>query len=200
VFEHITEVLDYRPRFDAVALLSPTAFRDDPAGPYRPCDVEARDALGWPRRNAIGPVPSRAALHASTSAEALRIEPWLTPGDLRRFRWLREAETEIAAYHQRAVYSCHPELSYAVLNEDRPLRSSPYSVEGTNERVNLARVRLPGIDAAVLGTPPRGAATYHLVQAAGLLWSARRIAGRVVNRYPLDPMWDDVGRRMEIVR
>jgi predicted RNase H-like nuclease len=46
----------------------------------------------------------------------------------------------------------------------------------------------------------RGARRHHLIDAAACLWTARRIAGRVVNRVPADPEWDDLGLRMEIVR
>jgi predicted RNase H-like nuclease len=46
----------------------------------------------------------------------------------------------------------------------------------------------------------RGARRHHIVDAAACLWTARRIAGRAVNRVPEDPEWDDIGLRMEIVR
>jgi predicted RNase H-like nuclease len=200
VLPTLLDLLDYRPRFDAVAMHAPIGFHNEPAGPYRECDEMAREMLGWPRRNSIAPVPSKAALYAPTREEALRIEPWLTPSDLRRFRYLREIDEEIAPFHQRSVFSCHAELSFYLLNGDEPLRSSPYSVEGTTERLALLRVRLPGAEEKVTSSPPKGAATHHLLQAAPLLWSARRFAGRVVNRLPLDPDWDEAGRRMELVR
>jgi len=38
------------------------------------------------------------------------------------------------------------------------------------------------------------------MDAAGLLWTARRIAGKAITRLPMDREWDDQGRRMEIVR
>ena len=39
-----------------------------------------------------------------------------------------------------------------------------------------------------------------MLQAAGLLWTARRAAGRAMQRLPLYPTWDTSGMRMELVR
>jgi predicted RNase H-like nuclease len=52
----------------------------------------------------------------------------------------------------------------------------------------------------VTASPPAGCGQIHLLQAAGLLWTARRAAGRAVNRLPADPNWDTCGLRMEMVR
>ena len=196
----LLEVLDFKPKFEAAAIYAPVGFEDDPVGPYRPCDDEAKDMVGWPRCVGIRPIPSRAALHASSRDEARRLEPWLTNEDLRRFRWIREAEAEFQPFHQRNWFAAHPDLSFYVLNGDQPLTSSPYQQDGVIERINLIRNKLPGVEEAVLRTPPAGAGQLHLLQAAGLLWTARRASGRAVNRLPADPTWDASGLRMELVR
>jgi predicted RNase H-like nuclease len=58
---------------------------------------------------------------------------------------------------------------------------------------------VPGIarilDAAELGVSPE-----LLLDAAALLWSARRIASRAAKRVPSLPEWDENGLRIEIVR
>jgi predicted RNase H-like nuclease len=196
----LLDVLDYKPRFDAAAIFTPIGFRDDPAGPYRPCDDAARTIVGWPRRSGFRSVPSRAALRAATREEALALEPWLTAGDLRMFRWWREAEREIQPFHQRVLFSAHPDLTFAVLNDDVVLRTSPYQHDGVLERLNLIRAKLPGIEEIILRVPPSGAAQVHVLQAAGLIWTARRAAGHAVNRLPMDPEWDTTGLRMELAR
>ncbi len=73
--------------------------------------------------------------------------------------------------------------------------------EGSRQRVELANPRFPGVDviAASTGLPP-GADRRLIAEAAGLLWTARRIAGRVVSRLPENPEWDESGLRMELVR
>lgn len=200
VVKTLEEVLDFKPKFEAAAIYAPVGFDDHPIGPYRQCDVEAKEMIGWPRSNALRPVPSRAALRAETRDEACAIEPWLTNDDLRRFRWIREAEAQFQPFHQRTWFSAHPDLSFVVLNGDRPITSSPYQREGVIERINLIRHKLPGADEVVMRAPPAGAAQVHLLQAAGLLWTARRAAGRAINRLPVDPSWDSCGLRMELVR
>jgi predicted RNase H-like nuclease len=64
VFKTLIEVLEFKPKFEAAAIFAPVGFEDEPAGPYRPCDVEAREMIGWPRLVAVKPIPSRAALRA----------------------------------------------------------------------------------------------------------------------------------------
>ena len=86
------------------------------------------------------------------------------------------------------------------MNGDEPLKTSPYHEDGQLERLELIRMRLPGVDEVVARVPPEGAAPLHLLQVAALLFTARRAAGRGISRMPLDPTWDEEGVRMEIVR
>ena len=166
VFKTLIEVLEFKPKFEAAAIFAPVGFQDEPAGPYRPCDVEAREMVGWPRLAAIKPIPSRAALRAATRDEARELEPWLTNEGFRRMKWIREAEREFQPFHQRNWFAAHPDLSFYVLNGDRPVTSSPYQPEGVYERMNLIKGKLPGVEEAVVATPPAGAAQVHLLQAA----------------------------------
>ncbi|MCB1000913.1 MAG: DUF429 domain-containing protein [Ilumatobacteraceae bacterium] len=200
VVRTLVEVLEFKPKFEAAAIYAPVGFEDEPAGPYRPCDLEAREMIGWPRLAAVKPIPSRAALRARTREEARELEPWLTNDDFRRMKWIREAEQEFQPFHQRNWFAAHPDLSFYVLNGDKPVTSSPYQQDGVYERMNLIKSKLPGVEEAVVANPPPGAAQIHLLQAAGLLWTARRAAGRAVNRLPMDPNWDNSGLRMELVR
>lgn len=200
VVRTLLDVLEYKPKFEAAAIWAPIGFFDEPQGAYRPCDEEARALVGWPRSVAIRPIPSRAALNAATREEALEMEPWLTRDDFRRFKWFREAERELQPFHQRSYFAAHPDLTFAQLNGDRPVTSSPYQPDGILERMALIRDKMPGVEEIVSRTPPKGSAQVHLLQATGLLWTARRAAGRAMQRLPLDPDWDTAGMRMELVR
>jgi predicted RNase H-like nuclease len=200
VVKTLLDVLEYKPKFDAAAIYATIGFNDEPAGPYRPCDDEARELVGWPRLVAIRPTPSRRALHAPTREEALELEPWLTRDDLRRFKWMRECEREFQPFHQRNYFAAHPDLTFTQLNDDKPLTTSPYQQPGVLERMNLIREKLPGLEEMVTRTPPPSAAQVHLLQATGLVWTARRAAGRAMSRLPKDPEWDSAGMRMELVR
>ncbi|MGD9701606.1 MAG: DUF429 domain-containing protein [Acidimicrobiia bacterium] len=196
----LLDVLDYRPGFESVALGAPIGFPHDSVRGERGCEREVRHVLGWPRRSSIPGVPCRAALRASSADEARSSEDWITDLSYRSFGRWREVEAELQPYHQRRVYSTHPELSFHLLNGDRPLTTSPHSTEGQDERLALAAAKIPGIDRIIAEAHVRGATRRHLIDAAGLLWTARRIAGRVVNRYPDEPEWNDIGLRMEYVR
>lgn len=196
----LRDVLEYKPSFDSAAIDIPIGFPDEPEGPFRAAELEAREMLGWPRFAAIRPVPSRAALRATTFAEAKALEPWLTRYDWYRFRWLRESLDEIQPFHQRHWFSSHPELSFLSLNGDQPVRSSPYQTDGIAERRALLRERLPGVEDVVVQTPPDGAAPVHLLRAAGLLWTARRSLARAASRLPIDMAWNDAGLRIELLR
>ena len=196
----LLDVLEFKPKFEACAIWAPIGFFDQPTTPYRPCDDEARDYVGWPRRVAIRPTPSRAALNAPTREAALELEPWLTRDDFRRFKWIREAEREFQPFHQRSFFAAHPELTFTQLNADVPLTTSPYHEDGVLERMALIRDKMPGVEEIVTRMPPPGAAMVHMVEATGLLWTARRAAGRAMQRLPLDPAWDSTGMRMELVR
>jgi predicted RNase H-like nuclease len=200
VVRTLQDALDYKPKFEAAAIFAPVGFYEFPHGPYRPCDAEARQMVGWPRIVGIKPMPSRAALRATSREEARQIEPWLTGDDFRRFKWWREAERDFQPFHQRTFFPAHPDLSYTSLNGDVPLTTSPYHPEGVVERMHLIRDRLPGVEEVIMRPPPAGAGQVHLMQACALVWTARRAAGRAMSRLPADPTWDEMGMRMEIVR
>lgn len=199
VLPRLFEVLDYRPTFEAAAINAPMGLFDTPSGQYRPCDREAREYVGWPRVVGISGTPSRDAMRAS-NGEARIMEPWMTKQDLRRLRWLREAERELQPYHSRSFFSANPDVSFTAMNSDVPLSTSPYHEDGRLERLELIRERLPGVDDVVTRVPPVGSAPVHLLQVAALLFTARRASGRAISRMPIDPSWDDNGMRMEIVR
>lgn len=196
----LLDVLEYKPKFDAAAIYAPIGFYDLPVGPYRPCDAEARELVGWPRVVGVKPMPSRAALRAKTRDEARAIEPWLTNDDFRRFKWWREAERDFQPFHQRSFFAAHPDLSFTNLNGDLPLTTSPHHQEGVLERMQLIRDKMPGVEEVIRRIPPTGAGQLHMMQACALVWTARRAAARAMSRLPMDPNWDDTGMRMEIVR
>ena len=124
----------------------------------------------------------------------------MTRHDVRRLRWLREAERELQPFHSRSFFSANPDVSFTQMNGEEPLKTSPYHEDGRDERLKLIQERLPGVDEVIMRVPPEGAGLVHLMQAAALLFTARRAAGRAISRMPLDPTWDDEGIRMEIVR
>lgn len=200
VVRRLLDVLDYRPRFEFAAVNIPFGYPAEPTPGYRQCDREAREYVGWPRLVSLRPVPSRPALFANSRAEAVELEPWLTRNDFRHFRWMREAANEIQPFHSRSFYSGNAELSFQHMNGEEPLRTSPYHVDGEAERLRLVADRLPGVEEVVGRVPPEGAGMIHMLNAAAMLWTARRASGRAITRLPLDAEWDEAGIRVELVR
>jgi predicted RNase H-like nuclease len=200
VLKTLTEVLDYRPKFDFGAVNIPFGYPEYPNVQYRPADKAARAMMGWPARVNVHPVPSRAALFSKSRKDALAIEPWLTKNDFRHFKWMREAAKEIQPFHARSWYSGNATLSFQHMNGDEPLHSSPYHNEGEVERLHLIRDKLPGVEDVVSRVPPVGAGQVHMYESAAMLWTARRASGRAISRLPMDPEWDQEGIRVELVR
>jgi predicted RNase H-like nuclease len=124
----------------------------------------------------------------------------MTRHDVRRLRWLKEAERELQPFHSRSFFSAHPDVSFTMMNGEEPLTTSPYHEDGRLERLELIRRNLPGVDEVVTRVPPVGAAPVHMLQAAAMLYTARRAAGHAISRMPLDPTWDSEGLRVEVVR
>ena len=200
VLPTLEALLDERPSFTAAVVDAPIGLPDQPLPDgFRGCDREARTILGWPRRVAVARVPSRATLEAGSLEEAQRIEPWVSDLNYRRLKAAAEMSAFMQPYLQRSIYSGNPELSFYLLNGDQPMQYNHWTYQGVEERLELLRPRLPDVDRFVTN-PPQGTSRKHVVDAAGLLWTARRVAGRVVSRLPEDPEWDESGIRMELVR
>ncbi|MEO6124369.1 MAG: DUF429 domain-containing protein [Ilumatobacteraceae bacterium] len=200
VLNSLIEVVDFRPKFDAAAINIPMGFADESSTQFGECERQSRAFIGWPRMIAMRPLPSRAVLHAPTKKAAREMEPWLTNDDFRKFRWLREAEQVFQPFHQRNFFSAHPDMSYTLMNDDIPLKTSPFHEDGVLERIDLIRKKLPGVEEVITRALPKGAARVHVIQATGLVWTARRAIGRAISRLPVDPTWDSNGLRIEVVR
>ena len=195
-----TEVLDYKPAFEVLALHAPVGLPEKPIPGGRDCDREARQLLGWPRSSAIVSPAARSILHARNPvAAANRAGVGLSPVAEVLLPRFAEVDEEIQPYWQRTVFEANPELSFFQLNGDNPLRWSKRTPDGVEERHDLLANRLPGVD-RTLHFRTRGAQARHRMDGAVLLWTARRIAGRATVRIPEIPQWDERGLRMELLR
>ena len=124
----------------------------------------------------------------------------MTKHDLRRLRWLREAERELQPFHARSFFSANPDVSFTAMNSDEPLKTSPYHEDGRLERLELIRSACRASTRSSRGPARWAPGSCTSCRPAALLFTARRAAGRAISRMPLDPYWDDNGMRMEIVR
>jgi predicted RNase H-like nuclease len=193
VLGKLTEILDYRPSFEVVAIHIPIGLPADRTPGGRLCDQEARRLLGRRRAAAIMSPPPRSVLGTDLQPEGLSaVARTLLPR-------IQEAHREIASYNQRLVYEVHPELGFYELNGDRPLRYGKRTTMGREERLALLSDRIPGVE-RVLEHRPETVSVPALLDACVNLWTARRIAARAVTRLPDVPEWNEDGLRMELVR
>jgi predicted RNase H-like nuclease len=200
VFQRFIDVLDYKPAYQVIGLFAPVGLLDDVVPKGRTCERDARKLLGLPRASAIASAPPRAALAATTYADAaVASGGHLNPVCWRQMAKIAEVDAAIAPYWQRSVFEVHPELTFYQLGEDRPVRYSKHTGAGRVERRALLAGRLPGVE-RILEAQLARVSEAHLLDAAACLWTARRILSRGINRLPEDPEWDSLGLRMEIVR
>lgn len=187
------DVLDHRPAYSVVALHLPLGLpsRHQPGG--RSCDRAARRLLRMPRSAAIASPPSREDLDAWRAGKPAQVSA-VTASLLPR---IAEVYDVIGSYHQRSVFEAHPELSFYLLNDQRPLRHPKHTAEGRAERAALLEARVPGAGRSLAHAPSRLA--DHVADALAMLWTARRIFAHAVARLPEDPEWDAEGLRMELV-
>jgi predicted RNase H-like nuclease len=200
VLASFTEVLDYKPAYQVIALFSPVGLPDELLANGRACEREARALLGPPRSSAVLSTPPRTVLSCTTFEEAMAAsEGSLNPVRWRQRRRILEVDDAIAPYWQRTVFEAHPELSFFQLKEDAPLKFGKRSFVGADERRSLLEGRLPGVE-RILDAPLRNVRRHQLLDAGACLWTARRIMSRTVSRLPEHPEWNSQGLRMEMVR
>jgi predicted RNase H-like nuclease len=185
-------VLDERPTFDAIVINAPIGYPVGVDLGFRTCDREARELLG-DRGNVITAVPGRRVFEkADMSVDGLDA---VTQVLLPRYR---DVASEMSPYRQRQVYEGKPELSFFQLNGSVPMKYQKFREAGLEERSTLLRSKLNGIE-RVLNAEIDRVKPHHLIDAAVLVWSARRAFTHTSRRIPFEPEWDSEGLRMEYV-
>ena len=191
VYELFQEILSEHPAYATIVVNSPVGFADDPATGLRTCDVEAKKVLGR-RGITVRRVPTRPTLVDGKDASFDKLDAVTAM----RLPVIKEVAEEMSPYRQRLVYEGHPELSFYVLNQDAPLRYSKLKEMGRDERRDVLVTKVRGIESVIdSDIAPR----QHLLDAAALLYSARRVFLHAAKRVPAEAEWDSEGLRMEIV-
>ncbi|HVA09738.1 MAG TPA: DUF429 domain-containing protein [Acidimicrobiales bacterium] len=193
VFSTFAQVLDERPTFEVIAINAPIGYVDQTRPGGRTCDRVARSMLGR-RGSTVHNAPQRESIaqgNGNGHEQLDAISALLLP----RYR---EVAEQMAPYRQRTVYEAHPELSFYQLNGDTPLRWPKKFEAGREERRLLLGERIPGIG-LILDAHLEGVTLSHLLDAAAIMWTARRIFAKAAMRIPVDPEWDEDGLRMELV-
>ncbi len=193
MYDTFRDVVDARPAFAAIVVGAPIGYRDHLSDPPRAADVAARKLLGR-RAMTIRRPPTRETIGRGNAVA----EDHLDAISATILPVLLEVAGEMSGYRQRVVYEGSPELSFYFMNAETPLLWSKRREEGRRERRELLESKVPGIHRVIDSTVP-GASVQHLLDAAALLMTARRVQTRAAKRIPRDAEWDSEGIRMEYV-
>jgi predicted RNase H-like nuclease len=192
--DSFVDVVDMRPAYSSVALNAPVGGLEQATVGGRTCDREARALLGR-RGSAVKSAPVTVDSPDGTDLLPDHLDA-ITRTLLPRYQ---EVAREMAPFRQRTIYEVNADLSFFQLNEDAPMRWSKYSEKGRDERRTLLESKLPGA-LRIMDAEVPGATLSHLLDAAAILWTARRIFAKSAVRIPSEPEWDEQGLRMELVR
>ena len=185
-------VLAALPEDSVVALDMPIGLVDEHQPGGRNVDRAARVELG-PKRNSVFSAPPRCALGSRTLGDARRHRARLTLQTLNLLPRIEDVDGVMTPDLQSRVFEVHPELSFAAMNGDDPVRAPKRSATGARER--RALLQRAGV---VVPERPAGAALDDLLDACALAWSARRVARGAARRLPHRPAHDARGLRMEL--
>ena len=104
----------------------------------------------------------------------------------------------MAPFRQRTIYEVNADLSFFQLNDDVPMRWSKYSEKGGKERRSWWSRK--SLACEIIDAEVPGATLSHLLDAAAILWTARRIFAKAAIRIPSEPEWDEQGLRWSSFR
>jgi predicted RNase H-like nuclease len=185
-------VLAELPDDAVVALDMPIGLVDEHEPGGRDVDRAARVELGS-KRNSVFSAPPRCAFGSRTLGDARRQGARLTLQTLNLLPRIEDVDRVMTPSLQSRVFEVHPELSFAAMNGDDPVRAPKRSATGSTERRSL--LQRTGV---TVPERPAGAALDDLLDACALAWSACRIARGTARRVPDRPAHDARGLRMEI--
>ena len=161
----------------------------------RACDRAARQLLGWPRSSSVFSPPARAALEATTYAEAQALNRASSPDAVGltkqafnlfpKMRALDEALRPAPA-DGPGVHEVHPECSFCALNGGTALAESKHTASGrARRRTLLERAGFAAVgEAMAMPRGTRGLNADDVLDAHAVCWTAGRIHAGTAERLP----------------
>ncbi|HKZ72509.1 MAG TPA: DUF429 domain-containing protein, partial [Steroidobacteraceae bacterium] len=177
-----------------------------PASGSRSCDVRARKLLGRPRGSSVFPAPVRACLRDGDYASLCSLHRAIDGRGLTKQAFcllskIRQGDdllVRVPAFSE-CVREVHPEVSFALWNDGRPMRFNKAKSEGQRERQRLIDREWPGERERLMRELREGRFVKDdLNDACAALWSARRIAAGQAEQLPDHVERDSKGLQMRI--
>lgn len=204
VAEDIGSVSRQLPDLVAVGIDIPIGIPDSGS---RQCDLLARQLLSPVRSASVFPAPIRPILrcrdHTQASDRRQRIDgKRISAQAFNILHKINEVDTYLrnAPGGSPPCYEVHPELAFAALNNETPMRHAKRTAPGHAERVALlARTVADQLIQDALAAHPRAqVAKDDVLDAFAVLLSAQRIVTGAARRVPDEPQLDGVGLDMAI--
>ncbi len=167
----------------------------------RVCDQETRKCLGRPRGSSVFPAPIRSMLvahdwedacHSRFEREGKKCSKQVAA----ILPKIREVDEAMTGDLQQRIREGHPEISFAMMNDGRPMTFPKKTKEGQSERLDLLVPYFPDIQRHLQAV--RGA-SVDILDAYSCLWTAQRVATNQSKSFPKDRIQDTVGLYMKIV-
>jgi predicted RNase H-like nuclease len=173
----------------------------------RHTDQLARRFVGGKRASSIFSAPVRGILDALTQPEASRrhreidgrgygAQAFAILAHIRAWDTVLRADR---AARER-VYEVHPEVSFAVMNNDAGIALSKKTHDGSRFREALLRQKLgaAAVSDLIESVSTRDAGRDDVLDALAAFWSAQRIDEGKARRFPEPPQTDSEGLRIAI--
>jgi predicted RNase H-like nuclease len=194
VCERFRDVLAGLPDDTVIGVDIPIGLPDTFLAGGRRADREAREVLGWPRRNSVFSAPPRVAFGARTPAQARASGCRMTLQALKIMPKVAEVDDVMTPELQARVFEVHPEVSFWAMNHCRAMRDSKRTKRGREERRGV----LARASEVIPARPYAGEQEDDVLDGCAALWSARRLARSEGQRVPVSPPLDSRQLRMEI--
>ena len=179
------------------------------SGP-RACDREARALLGRPRASSVFSAPVRGVLGLPSYEEASEAHRRIDGRGMSRqaygiTRKIGEVDAVLRSGPpslRERVVEVHPEVSFCLWNEGRPMRHAKKRRAGADERRALVESVWPGATERLTSQLDEADRRYEaddLLDAIVALWTARRVQADTARTLPEDPPADRYDLPMRIV-
>lgn len=176
----------------------------DGAGP-RACDVAARRLLGVRASSVFTPL-ARPCLAAKSYEEASRTNFKCAGKKLNKQSFfimdkIRQVDDVVTPAMQKRVREIHPEVTFYVLNGERPVQHNKKTLAGRSERVALLAGAFLNAAEVIERTRKAGAVERDdILDALAAAWTAAKAVVGQAATLPEHPASDRKSFRMEILR